>query len=115
MAVDFGRYVSYYHSLNEKHHDICWRLAKFAEEAGEDPYGRKFFAEPLIDFALVQKITEKTAEEIYREYVYWKLAQVDYQIAEPYESLLDRYKEDIRAFEEEQELLAAQAEFCILD
>jgi len=61
-------------ALNSRFHGLGSKFEHFALEAGEDIYNRYFIADPLVDYAINANITEKSAEYIYRHYVYSKLA-----------------------------------------
>jgi len=85
VKVDFGKYTNFTETLDIIADDICTKIRILANESGKDPYNRRFFAEPLVTFALTKEITELTMEEIYCEYVNWKLALVEYEL--PFEIL----------------------------
>jgi hypothetical protein len=74
-TICFGKWHSQLDYLDCKYHNVGRKLIKLAAEAGVDPYGRYIDAEPLVDFAIQQEITNKTADYIYRHYVYQMLSK----------------------------------------
>lgn len=57
-------YIDYYYN------GVVTKLIEFAREAGHDRYGRHFDAEALLTFVLEAGITDKSADYMYRHYVY---------------------------------------------
>lgn len=78
-AVHFGKWEPHIKLLNRRYNRLIDKIVKFAGEAGPDPYKRQFAAEPLIDFVIVQGITDKTMDYMYRHFVYHKLSKI-YQL-----------------------------------
>lgn len=74
-------YGKHGHYTNIVYNGICDKIKEFAEESGKDPYNRYFDAEPLIDFAIKNYITQLSAKEIYRKYIYHKLDSFDTNIS----------------------------------
>ncbi len=66
--VKFGRHDP--QVLDYQYNDIATRLELFARESGVDPYNRYFDMEPLVDFAIEKDVTDKSADYIYRHYIY---------------------------------------------
>ena len=73
--IKFGRWESQLSSLDYQYDRVITKLCNFAAEAGVDQYGRYFDAEPLLDFVLSYELYSKSAEYMYRHYVYYLLSQ----------------------------------------
>jgi len=73
--IKFGKWEPQLDYLNYCYHDMVKRLIQFAKEAGVDPYGRYFDFEPLIDFVISAGISDKSADYMYRHYVYHILSK----------------------------------------
>ena len=69
-CIKFGRWNCQLDYLDFYHNKLATRLIQFAKEAGKDPYGRYFDAEPLVDFVLATGISDKSPDYMYRHYVY---------------------------------------------
>lgn len=72
--IKFGKWDSQLDYIDYNYHEIITKLIRFAQEAGKDKYDRYFNAECLLDFAITSKITDKSADYIYRHYVYHLLS-----------------------------------------
>ena len=77
--IYFGKWEPHKKMLNKRYHHLIDKIVQFAKEAGPDPYHRQFAAEPLIDFVIIQRITDKSIDYMYRHFVYNKLAKI-YQL-----------------------------------
>lgn len=75
--IDFGRYSKDRPLLDFLYDNICEKLERFSDEAGVDPYNRKFDAENLLSFVIRKNISKYSVEFIYREYIYEKLEMLD--------------------------------------
>jgi hypothetical protein len=75
MSIVFGDYYSCYYIVNWFYDNVCEKILNLAIQAGPDRYNRNFNAEPLINFAITNSITDKSADYIYRHFVYDKIEQ----------------------------------------
>jgi hypothetical protein len=75
LPIKFGRWNCQLDYLDYCYNDLATRLIQFAKEAGKDPYGRYFDAEPLVDFVVSAGISDKSADYMYRHYVYHLLSK----------------------------------------
>jgi len=76
--IKLGKWQGQEGFLNKEYNDICVRLIQFILESGIDEYNRNFLAEPIINFAIENNITECSIVYIYRHYVYSKLSEYEY-------------------------------------
>ena len=78
MSVELGQWGPRRGQWNRQYNGVIDRLIEFVEgSAGKDPYNRNFNIELLISFAVCSGVTEKSAEWIYRRYVYFLVNVVD--------------------------------------
>jgi DNA-binding XRE family transcriptional regulator len=108
--IDFGKYTEYVSALNKYCYNICKRFSKFSDEAGEDLYDRRFFAEPIITFAIECEILELPVEDIYRKYVLWKLSQVECPFTQDFRKTIEIMEKEQEEFEINLEI----KQFCIV-
>ncbi len=73
--IKYGKYESYVSFINRHYDQLCNKFKELAEDIGPDPYDRHFFVEPVINFAITHKITDRDVDYIYRYYVYSRIAE----------------------------------------
>lgn len=80
--IEYGEYTGKQTIINSKYNDIYAKVTEFLTSGGIDLYGRAYRADGLITFAIEHEITDKSADYIYRQYVYdsFKSAQPDLDV-----------------------------------
>ena len=73
--IKFGKWSCQLDYLDYYYHRLATRLIQFAKEVGKDPYDRYFDFEPFVDFVIEKGITDKSADYMYRHYVYYIVSQ----------------------------------------
>ena len=76
--IKFGKWTPKLEFLDYYYHGVVTKLIQFAKEAGHDQYGRYFDGEPLLDFVIQEGITDKSADYMYRHYVYHIIGKHEY-------------------------------------
>lgn len=89
MSIIFGEYYGCYYIFNWLYNNICEKINNFLLQAGPDRYERNMNAEPIIDFAIRKSITDKSAEYIYRHFVYDKIEKTGFHFNKDEEEISD--------------------------
>lgn len=73
--IRFGKWERLLFYMDENYDNLISKLIQFAREAGPDPCGRHFDAEPLVDFAVTSECWRGSADYIYQKYTYHLIRQ----------------------------------------
>ena len=77
ININFGKYNHMLGWIDIRYNNVATRMIEFAKEAGPDKYNRIYNFEPVLEFAITDKMTGKSIDYIYRHYVYHLLSQVE--------------------------------------